>query len=247
MFEDVAEMEREIDTFRKNVVASSELVEGISRLTAETKQQKESFSASAEELLKKLDDCIVQFKSDHESALRTMGESNESMIATHQKNLTAEQQAILSDLEKTRAEMQKYLADSSAQADTQIRALSATSDKFADSIREEAEKNQAQSLEQRKQFNADCDRVIAETKSVLETQQKAFAESLQQTENVIKGYQADAESKYAEFINCLETTNVDQIFKEVQDLKKTIQTKFAILIGGVGLTLLAVILSLFIK
>jgi hypothetical protein len=48
MFKDVAEMEREIETFRKNVVASSELVEGISQLTAETMKQKESFSASTE-------------------------------------------------------------------------------------------------------------------------------------------------------------------------------------------------------
>lgn len=121
MFEDVNEMEREIETFRKNVVASSDLVEGITRLTAETKKQKESFSASTEELLKKLDSCIEQFKNDHESALRALSNSNGAAIETLQKNMSAEQQARIADLEKIQAELQKNLADATAQADAHVR------------------------------------------------------------------------------------------------------------------------------
>ena len=41
MFEDVAQMEKEIESFRKNMLASSELVEGIAQLITETKKQKD--------------------------------------------------------------------------------------------------------------------------------------------------------------------------------------------------------------
>lgn len=156
MFENIAEMEKEIETFRKNVYASSELVESISQLTAETKRQKESFSASTEELLKKQDKGISEFESD-------------------------------------------------------------------------------------------CESILSETRSMLETQQNAFAEKLQEAEDVIIGYQAAAESKYVAFIEQLEGTNVDQLYKEIEDLKGIIQSKFYILIGGIGVTLIIAVLGLFLK
>ena len=76
MFEDIDQMEREIETFRKNIVASSELIEGITKLTEATRQQQESFSASADELIKKLDSCILEIMSDHETALKTLSNNN---------------------------------------------------------------------------------------------------------------------------------------------------------------------------
>ena len=90
MFEDVAQMEKEIETFRKNVVASSELVEGISKLTETTRQQKEAFSSSADELLKQIDSCVRQIKADHDSALRELSSDNRAAIAELQEKATAD-------------------------------------------------------------------------------------------------------------------------------------------------------------
>lgn len=247
MFEDVAEMEREIETFRKNVVASSELVEGISQLTAETKKQKESFSASADELLKKLDSCIAQFKDDHESALRALNDSNGAAIEELQKNMSAEQQTRIAELERIQTELQKNLADATDQAEVQVKALSTTGDAITSAFHEDAERIQNLSLEQIKRLNTDCDRIISETKSALEAQQKAYVEKLQETESAIQSYQSAAEAKYSEFVRRLETTNVDQIFKEVQDLKKSIQAKFAILMGGIGIMVILSVIGLILK
>ena len=247
MFEDVAEMEREIETFRKNVVASSELIEGISRLTAETKKQKESFSASTAELLKKLDACVEQFKTDYESALHALKDSNNAEIKALQENMSAEHQARIADLEKIEAALQKNLTDATAQSEAQVKALSETSEAITNAFHQDTEKLQSLSLEQIRQLNTDCERIISEMKSSSEEQQSAYIARLQAAEDVIKGYQASAESKYTEFVTRLESTNVDQIFKEVQDLKKSIQTKFMILAGGIGITLIVAIISLILK
>lgn len=247
MFDDIVEMEREIDIFRKNMVASSELVEGISELTAETKKQKESFSASTEALLKRLNECVAQFKNDHESALRTLNADNNATIAALQEGLSSEQHSRISELERIQAELQKCLTDAAAQADAQVRTLSQTSDAMTSAFHEDVERVQNLSLSQVEQLNADSKRIISEMKSVIEAQQSTFNEKVAETEAAIQGYQTQAQAKYKEFVNRLESTNVDRIFKEVQDLKRSIQTKFVILVSGMGITLLAALLGLFLK
>ena len=158
MFEDIAQMEKEIETFRKNIAASSELVEGISQLTEATKQREESFSASTDSLIKRIDACILQIKEDHASALQALNNENSSTINTLQKNLLSEQSSRLAELERIKSE--------------------------------------------------------------LENMQASYAEKLTQTELIIKEYQKNAEQQYNDFVHRLETTNVDQIFKEVQELKQ---------------------------
>ena len=76
MFEDIAQMEKEIEEFRKNIVASSEFIKGISDLTEATKKQKESVDSSSDALVKKLDACIEQFRADHNSALQALETKN---------------------------------------------------------------------------------------------------------------------------------------------------------------------------
>ncbi len=218
MFEDVAQMEKEIETFRNNVVASSELVEGISRLTETTRQQKEAFSVSSNELIKKIDSCVMEIKSDHESALKALSNNNNAAITELQEKAAADLQAKLKSIDQIRSSIEACRVDTTKKADEQLQQLSDESHT-----------------------------IIAELKAELSAQQSAFIENLQHTEQTIKGYQSDAEQKYKDFISRLETTNVDQIFKEVQDLKHSVQTKFFIMTVGVLLTLVATVLGLILK
>ena len=218
MFEDIAQMEKEIEAFRKNVVAASQLVEGIVELTEATKKHKETYSAATAELLKKVDVCTAEIKADHESALRTLSSNNDTAISTLHKNMSAEQQARMAEMHQIKTALESCQAETTKKTDEQIR-----------------------------QLTTECERLISEMKTTLSAQQTTYAEKLQQTEQVIRGYQSEAEKKYHEFVNRLESTNVDQIFKEVQDLKQSIQTKFMILMGGIGATLIVAILGLILK
>ena len=218
MFEDIAQMEKEIEVFRNNILASSELIKGIADLTEATKQQSDSFKTSSEALIKKLDDCITQFKADHDEALRNLENSNAAVVERLHQSITADMEEWLASLERTKKAIESCEAATVQKTDEQIKHLS-----------------------------DECERLIAEMQSSFTSQQESFLERLNETENVIRGYQSDAERKYNSFLEQLENTNVDQIFKEVQDLEKSIQTKFAILMAGVGAAVIAAILSIIIN
>ena len=93
MFEDIAQMEKEIEEFRNNIVASSELIKGITELTEATKKQKEAFDSSSEVLVKKMDACIEQFKADHNSALQSLETKNAATIDELKQAIAANMEA----------------------------------------------------------------------------------------------------------------------------------------------------------
>lgn len=218
MFDDIAQMEKEIEIFRNNILASSELIKGITDLTEATKQQSDSFKTSSEALIKKLDDCITQIKADHDEALRNLENSNAAVVERLHQSITADMAEWLAALDNSKKAIESCEAVTAQKTDEQITRLS-----------------------------DECERLISEMQSSLTAQQESFLEKLNNTENVIRGYQSEAESKYNSFLEQLENTNVDQIFKEVQDLEKSIQTKFAILMAGVGAAIIAAILSIIIN
>ncbi len=294
MFEDITQMEKEIETFRRNVVASAELVDGITQLTDATKKQKDSFEASSSALLKKVDSCIEQIKSDQEAALHTLSGENKDAIQTLQQNMAAEQTDRIKELENIKKDLielqaafterirqtEKALTDYQeklgetadqikADHDTSLHILServsASVSKLQtnmaadlearvaaiDRIKAVFESCQAESSnkadEQIQRLVKECDRLIAQMKSELAEQQTLYVEKVQQTEKLICEYQNTAEHKYNDFVQRLETTNVDQLFKEMQDLKQSIQIKFTILLGGIGVTLIVALLGLILK
>lgn len=207
MFEDIAQMEKEIEEFRKNIIASSDLINSIADLTKATKEQKDSFDASAEKLTQKLDSCIAQFRADHDSSIETM-----------KKSIADDMQAWISNIEKIKTSIETEQTAATQKNEEQI-----------------------------KQFTSESERILDEMKNTISAQQEAFSQKATQTEEVIRGYQKEAENKYNGFINILESTNVDQIFKEVQNLKQSMQTKFVILMAGIGITLLVAALGLILK
>lgn len=302
MFEDVAQMEKEIESFRKNMLASSELVESVAQLITETKKQKDEMSASTKALIKELEACVAQFKADHDGALQSLSRNNEALLRSVQSDMSSEQQRRISEIKLIQGDIKECLEASSADAKKQLAELSSTGKVLTSAFHQDAESvkssnaSQMQKLasdnaeamdtlhkniasEQEKlikelhdiqkaldeclaavhldaenfqkistqnieQMDESCQRIISDTKATMDSLQSDFASKLQQIESTIKGYQAAAEDKYTEFVDRLERTNVDQIFKEVQDLKHSVQIKFAILMGGVGAALITNIIVL---
>lgn len=298
MFKDIAQMEKEIEEFRNNIVASSELIKGIEDLTEATKKQKESFDSSSVALVKKLDACIEQFKEDHNSALQALETKNVATIDELKQAIATNMEDWLSHLEETKISIEAYKAtiirisgeqqdffNSSSEA--LVKKLDACIDQFKadhNSALQTLENKNAATIDELKQAIAtnmegwlshlesakasiesceaaitknsneqirnlsdECTRIISEMQSNFATQQSAYLAKLEETDKTISSYQSATEEKYKSFVQRLEAINVDQVFKEVQDLKKSIQTKFAILMTGVGIAVVAAILSIVIK
>lgn len=218
MFEDITQMEKEIETFRNNIIASSELVEGIANLTEAAKSQKDSLDNSTRSLINKLDECIRQFKADHDESLQTLSSNNSAEIEKLQQTIAADMQKWISGIEVIK-----------------------------EAIKSNEETTIKKNDEQIQSFVSATERIIEDMKSTISALQDGYISSLKQAENAINTYQNDAENKYNSFVQRMESTNVDQIFKEVRDLKKSMHTKFIIEMVGIGGAAAAAILSIIIK
>ena len=283
MFKDIAQMEKEIETFRKNVVASSELIEGLSRLTETTRQQKESFSESADALIKRIDTCIDQIRENQDSALRTLSDDNDTAMKALGDAMSQEQASRLAELERIKTSFTSVLDSCTERLQSTENAISGyrteAEEKFiayasqlessAEMLRREVDscvaqtkENQDTALQTFRQNNdaamkaletalaQEQERRLAELERIrtdFENAQAAYIEQMQMTERGIQEYQTTAENKYDAFVQRLETTNVDQIFKEVQDLKQSFQTKFALMMGGIGVAVVIAVLGLILK
>lgn len=71
-------------------------------------------------------------------------------------------------------------------------------------------------------------------------------EKLTQTENRVAELGQQLESKYNAFVEKLESTNMDQLYKYCQDMNKAINVKLGLLVGGTAIAVIVSIISLFI-
>jgi len=218
MFDNIEEMEKEIETFRQNIMASSELVESLSALTSETKRQREEFAAQSTALTQKVEGCVQQFKTDHDSALDALSKKDAKFIADLQNHMDAEKQNSLEEIRQIQVAMEKSLNEATQQSDKQIA-----------------------------QLTSECNQIVSAMRSTAQEQQNAYFERLQKTESIIKDYQNDAALKYKDFVQKLESTNVSELFDELQELKQSVQTKFTIMMAGVGAAVLVGILNLVLR
>ena len=80
----------------------------------------------------------------------------------------------------------------------------------------------------------------------LEKMMDARLAQLADTEKHMVNLSQQLESKYDAFVAKLESTNMDQLYKYCQDMNKSINTKLAIALGGVGIAVIVSVISLFI-
>lgn len=217
MFEDVAQMEKEIEDFRKNMAASSELVRGISQLTETVRQQQDSFTASADELLQKMDAGIAQANTDHQATLKKLGKRVDDAIAELKKNETMELQAKLEEINR--------ICDS----------ITALQKEYTD---------KSEALLQG--YTRDCERLMDEMKTEISDRQAKLDASLQGTEQAIHTYQADIELKYNNFIGRLEAVDIDRMYREIQDIKRDMRLKAVLSLSLLGVIIVLAVIGLFI-
>lgn len=161
---------------------------------------------------------VSQIKADHEATLKALSERIDTAIADLQKKSAEDLAVRVAEIKGINSAIGEYQAEATKKTDEQIL-----------------------------QLVKECERLIAEMKSEIAAQETAYAEKLQQAEQTIRGYQTEAKKKYNEFVNRLESTNVDQIFKEVQGLKQSLQTKFMILMGGIGVAVVVGTLGIILR
>ena len=243
MFESVEQLEKEVKDFQKNILASSELIRSLESLIAATKAQKEDFAAASSGLVSKMDSHTEALRESYEEALEKLVKENRSLIkelTVKGDELLQEMKAIPPDVEKRNSmlviEFQKYSAELQASSNAIISQLCSEREVFSTKCNE--------FLQSASTNNKTHLTHVAET---INTAQQAYIQRLEAADASIVHCEAEINHKYEDFLTKLESTNVDQMFKMCQDIKKSMDTKFLLLSVGVGASIVLMIVSLFIR
>ena len=287
MFTDIEQLEKEIQAFKKNILASNELIQTIESVVAATKKQNADYQTATSALQDKMDshteglkkvtaDAIEQMLAESKKttgevqgiANKTITEltaSNKALLADTVAQFNAAQKTYIEALETVKAAIGQNTADNEKQLKEATEALRTAQKDYYDrlaqletSIKEvhtqslEAMKSAMDSAteEQRKQLAATTEELHKQLNAISEViraAQKEHLDRLTQIEEAVTASKNELEAKYAAFLEKLESTNVDQIFKVCQEMKKSVETKLLLLTGGVGIAIILMIVSFFIK
>lgn len=272
MFESVEQLEKEVQEFQKNILASSELIKSIEDLIATTKSQKESFALESSELVAEMDAHTKALKSSYTEALTKLMKENGKLISeisAKGESLLREMQGIPEEVDKRNSAMAAQFEAKGGAILQEIQAIPVAVDKRNAAVASDFQKCSADLKSQTEtlitqlqaesvKFSNRCDELLlsiqssndAHLSSVIkevEASQKAYFEKLEATDVAIQRCEAEISEKYQDFIAKLESTNIDQMFKMCQEMKRSMDRKFIMLFIGVGASLALMIVSFFIR
>lgn len=196
MFNDIEQLENEIREFRKNILASNEMITVLENAVKSITAMDASLEKYAQNLSKQSSDNLESMVAQYRDALNNYRQLTEKAI----QDITSGNQTLI--------------------------------DNAIIAFRDEQKK----SLEE-------LQSITAAFEEASEAQRKSVDESI----TTVSEAQKNLDAKYEDFIHKLDTINMEQILKVCQEMKKSIDTKFAILLGGVGAAIIASVISIIIK
>lgn len=222
MLESIEQLEKEIETFHQNVLASNELNQLISTLIEQIKKQKEEFSHSSTNLLEKVSTSTITIKEHNKQAIDELIriiQSQTSDFSVQSNNVIEQLKEVPSTTEQKNEVLRAHVTSS-------VRELESLINSLPDQVKS-ANSNVIEELEK---YKAEQDWYLAKLGKVEET---------------INAYKTELETKHSAFLNKLESTNIDQIYKLALETKDSMNKRFTFLFVGLSVTIVLMIVSFF--
>ena len=254
MFETIEELEKQVAEFEQNILASKALIKSIDGVNSSIHNQQKDFDEQAAALL-------AQMASIKEAVTRAVNEinaNNNTFIADTAKALS-EQIASLNQSTETYLDGLRNSNDN--QLKSAVNSLSDSQKEYTNRI-EKFDQSTQQSVDtivkQSDEFKTTANNAVEEIKSKnqeqldafvvkLETDHEEYLRHLETVKNSITEMERQLQEHYSLFLGKLETTNISTVADEIQLLKKQINTKFAILMGGIGVAVVLAVIALFMR
>lgn len=225
MLESIEQLEKEIETFHQNVVASNELNMLISTLIEQIKKQKEEFSHSSTDLLERISTSTIKIQEHNTQSIDGLIRT----IHSQTSDFSIESNRIIKQL--------KEVPDTTAQKNDVLR------NHFTSSV-QELERLINNIPDQVKSANSI---VMEQELAEFKVEQERYLSELGKVAETVSAYKTELELKHSAFLNKLESTNIDQIYKLTQETKDSINKKFIFLFAGLMVTIVLMIVSFFIQ
>lgn len=229
MFDNVEDLERQVQEFQNNILASNKLIEDIRLLTAAVKAQQQSYEQESQEYLKAV---------------------NSYVEAIHQESAGI-RDSVASDVSSAMGSMDQATQRIELSGSEAIKAFSNNADSVQTSVVANVRAvigETKDAVNEIKTANESILRAAAERLGEqINANQQQYISQLESTQKSLTVMKDSLNEKYSEFIRQLGNTNVDQLSKATQDMRRSLETKLYLLFAGVGITAILAILALLIK
>lgn len=222
----IENLEREIEQFQKNVMASSELVKLLNQMLDQIKSQNESFNQKSNDLISRID----KVPENIETANNTCNDQIKSDVANELEQslskFSDEQNQYIRSLEETRSQIQKYIEHSDLQkneVDIKITDILKRCDLLIEQIKTDNDRTIGE-------IKLSVDKIASDRISELKTEQDKYIKTLDETKQAIvnqldklDAFEEHTINRHSELIKKVEST-VEIIKKEndesVESIKK---------------------------
>lgn len=240
MFQNIEELEKQVKEFQKNILASSEFIKAIQTLTSMVESQQTEFDKDSKDMLSAIETYTKYVKEQTELLIKSITEHTSEEADDFAKS----NEELIEKVKASSEELTKFVADKITEKAKEV------TDANSDLIKE----FENRFVEYENSLGLLFDRIEADNVKISEDAILAFrainqeyGKKLDDESSLLKELVSKLEVKYNGFIQKLENTNVDRLFVELQDMKKAINGKFALLFVAVGVAIALTIASFFIK
>ena len=244
MFDDINELENEIKKFKKNVVASEELISSITDLAQVVGEQNEQITSGFQQ-------SRVQVEDLFSSGVNEMKASNESSIESGITRLEALREDIqksnseyVSELNSINDELQKSIQDVKSEVG---KAVTGNEEKITNSLTQnvdklvgDVQKSNREYIDELNGLNSELNRIIEESKNKLAAAfinnenkiDSSMAQTSEMIANELKRQITDSTIKFNEIYSKIESSNVsyvsrlEEYSKEVTDATNLLNIKY---------------------
>lgn len=256
MLTTIEELEQEIDKFHKNIKDSNELMNILKSVATLTKTQTDCFEVRTKVLQdelaklppelndlfkKRIEDFVQVVHEEHityqTSVAKLMDDYADKFVKA--ENALSKMPTFLDEqLQKDRA---KNVADLKQIQEQYAADLTQTNEAFTKQLQIVIENIQAIPEEINDKSKQQYDTFLKELKKMMDE----HSTQLSDTGKLVADISQQLESKYNAFVEKLEATNIDQLYKYCQDMNKSINMKLGLILGSVIIAVIISIVSLF--
>lgn len=203
----IEDLEKEIDQFQKNMMASGEVVKLLNQMVEGVKQQNDSFNTQAQSLLLKIENLPSVIERENETSNQKIKNDVSTELGKTVQDFKIEQTRYLESVDKFNTQAQSLLI--------KVENLPSTIER----------ENEASNQKIKNDVSSELGKIIQDFK----TEQARYLESAEKSQRAIEDAERKLDKSYRDFIDNIERMNISNLYDEYTQLKKTVNVRTTIL------------------
>ncbi len=204
----IEDLEKEIDQFQKNMMASGEVVKLLNQMVEGVKQQNDSFNTQAQSLLLKIENLPSVIERENETCNQKIKNDVSTELGKTVQDFKIEQTRYLESVDKF---------------NTQVQSLLIKVENLPSTIERE---NEASNQKIKNDVSSELGKIIQDFK----TEQARYLESAEKSQRAIEDAERKLDKSYRDFIDNIERMNISNLYDEYTQLNKSVNVRTTILV-----------------